>query len=465
MRDSRERHIDITFVAGRTPRRERFIAAAAGMLWEWRTDLRLLGAAATEDGGQSSLADARIVLNVHGDDALDFDWTGVVEAMASGCVVASETSVGYEPLVPGVHFLMAPYEHLAEQAVALAFDEPRRAAMAEAAYGVATTELSSPGSPKATRSGSPSVAGSRRKRRKVRSTSAKSVAHHRLLADLKIAYLSQRALTRSIEATISLIEHDDPDHVDTIATSVWPTFAADVSVAVSLFDNGRHLDDTVRSVISASGESGPRTELIIVDDHSIDGSRELAEALLAGIDWFPVMLVSRAANGGTAVARNVGFNAARARYVLHLTAGDMLYPTALRRLCDGLDAAPDDVVATYGMVEQFDTAGSLGLTGDLPWEMDHLLQGGFIDSIAMFRREAWSQLGGYVTPGEGVEDGWEEYDMWLSVADSGLRAELVGSIVGRRRQQHSAMLKINDVDTASSLVILRERHPRLPWQS
>ena len=62
--------------------------------------------------------------------------------MANGCVVASETSVGIEPLVPGVHFLMAPYEHLAEQAVALAFDEPRRAAMADAAYKLTTTSLS-----------------------------------------------------------------------------------------------------------------------------------------------------------------------------------------------------------------------------------------------------------------------------------------------------------------------------------
>ena len=71
-----------------------------------------------------------------------FEWARVVEAIANGCVVASETSVGFEPLVPGVHFLMAPFEHLAEQAIALAFDEPRRAAMADAAYKLTTTSLS-----------------------------------------------------------------------------------------------------------------------------------------------------------------------------------------------------------------------------------------------------------------------------------------------------------------------------------
>ena len=90
----------------------------------------------------AALADTRILLNVHRGDEPYFEWARVVEAIANGCVVASETSVGIEPLVPGVHFLMAPFEHLAEQAVALAFDEPRRMAMAEAAYKLTNTELS-----------------------------------------------------------------------------------------------------------------------------------------------------------------------------------------------------------------------------------------------------------------------------------------------------------------------------------
>ncbi len=90
----------------------------------------------------AGLADTRILLNVHRGDEPYFEWARVLDAIANGCVVASETSVGFEPLVPGVHFLMAPFEHLAEQAIALAFDEPRRTAMAEAAYKLTTTDLS-----------------------------------------------------------------------------------------------------------------------------------------------------------------------------------------------------------------------------------------------------------------------------------------------------------------------------------
>ena len=51
----------------------------------------------------------------------------------------------------------------------------------------------------------------------------------------------------------------------------------------------------------------------------------------------------------------------------------------------------------------------------------------------MFRREAWSELGGYPTADEIY--GWEDYDLWLTVAERGLRAELVRSVVGRQRQQ------------------------------
>ena len=93
---------------------------------------RICASGRDADGGAWA-ADCRVVLLVHGDDELDFDWARASDAITNGCVVVSETSNGFAPLVPGVHFVMAPYENVVEQAVALAFDEPRRATMAEAA--------------------------------------------------------------------------------------------------------------------------------------------------------------------------------------------------------------------------------------------------------------------------------------------------------------------------------------------
>ena len=456
MTNSQGRHTDISFVAERSPRREQLIAGASGILWEWRTDLRFVSA---HESDELSLADSRIVLLVHGDDELDFDWARATDAIANGCVIVSETSTDFAPLVPGVHFVMAPYENVVEQAVALAFDEPRRAIIAEAARTVALPQPHVP----------PPVDTAARqgvfRRRKSTSPSSTNDTLQQLVTELKVAILAQRELSRSIEATISTVEHGDGNYADVTSTSTWSPFDAEVSVVVPLFDEGHRLRETIDSVIAASGGPGPRVELLIVDDHSAEKSRDVAERLLAEIDWFPASLLARAANGGPAVARNAGFNAARAPHVLSLDAGSTLYPTGLQRLHERLQEAPADVVATYGIVDLFDTTGSLGLAGHLPWGIELLLLGELADAVAMFRRDAWLQLGGFTTPTAGIEDGWAGYDLWLSAAESGMRAELVGSVIGRHREPLASMLHLAEIDTTSTFITLRERHPRLPWPS
>ena len=118
--------------------------------------------------------------------------------------------------------------------------------------------------------------------------------------------------------------------------------------------------------------------------------------------------------------------------------------------------------AAYGILERFDTTGSLGLTSHLPWDPDLLVHEAFIDGMAMFRRDAWFELGH-------IPDarlfGWDAHDLWLSIAERGQRADLVRSIVGRRREPSASVRQISDVDRASTFVLLRERHPRLPWPS
>jgi hypothetical protein len=480
---ARNRSVDIGFMSGRTPRREQFIAGAGGMLWEWHTDLRffswhrpILGGAPSFAMGAEkyqALADTRILLNVHRGNEPYFEWARVLEAIANGCVVASETSVGFEPLVPGEHFLMAPFESLAEQAVALAFDEPRRVAMADAAYKLTTTTLSQQAlldtalaeaaqvarrDPRRRISKPPSPP---RRRSPVAMTGSEEL--RKTASELKAAYLAQLQLSRSIEASISLVEQGSADHTDLVSTSAWAACAAEVSVVIPLFNQGHYLAEAVQSVIAASGDGKPSTELIIVDDHSTDDSHTVAEKLLSEIDWFPVLLVAKAANGGLPVARNTGFGHARASYVFALDADNVLYPTGLRRLVDHLAAAPSEVVAAYGILERFDTTGSLGLTSHLPWDPDLLVQGAFIDAMALFRRDAWMDLGGYATHA-GLY-GWEDYDLWLTVAEQRKRADLVRSVIGRYREQPGSMRKISDVDMASNFVTLRERHPRLPWPS
>ncbi len=507
------RSVDIGFLAGRTERREAFIGGAAGQLWEWRTDLRFFSwhrparadhrTFASGEAKYRALADTRILLNVHRGDDPYFEWARVVEAMANGCVVASETSVGFEPLIPGVHFLMGDLDDLAEQAVALAFDEPRRAAMADEAHELLTTalhqrELIERSLAAATvlladhrASGSRHrpwqriTAPERRATSVYRTTSAPFTpaitAERQMLdktaRDLKQAYLTQIRTVRSIERSLAIVRHGSADHLEVARTPAFDQVKPDVTVVIPLFNQGQFLGDAVHSVVAAAGGGGGgggggrgrsggsplAADIVIVDDHSTDDSLAVASTLLSELEWFPIELVSRAANGGLPVARNTGFGRARAPYVFALDADNVLYPSGLRLLAAHLDTAPPEVVAAYGVLERFDEHGSLGLTSHLPWDPDLLVHGAFIDAMAMFRAAEWTKLGGYADSTDIY--GWEDYDLWLTTAERGLRSDLVPAAVGRYREQPGSMRRISDIDMASNFVTLRERHPRLPWPS
>lgn len=503
-----ERRIDLGFLVGRTPRREAFIAGAAGQLWEWRTDLRFFswhrpalaghGTFSSGDDKYARLADTRILLNVHRDDEPYFEWARVVEAVANGCVVASETSVGIEPFRSGEHLIMTSLDDLAEQAVALAFDEPRRAAMAHAAYTVLRDQLhqrdlvrrsleaaaaaiaargaSAASSTASAANGAARAAGSARaaierhvparRHRRTIATPAHPTADRQMLekvaSELKQRYVGQVGVVRSLERSLSVLRHGEADHLEITTTPAVAAVAPEVSVVVPLFNQGHYVREAIESVVAAAHDPSLPVEVIVVDDHSTDGSLAVVQAIVDEMPWLPLTLVARAANGGLPEARNTGFARARGRLVLPLDADNLLYPNAIVALARHLDAAEPDVVAAYGLLERFDETGALGLTSHLPWDVDLLVRGAYIDALAMIRIDAWREVGGYEDPGF---YGWEDYDLWLALAERGRRASLVTSVVGRYREQAGSMRRISDIDMASNFVTLRERHPRLPWPS
>ena len=492
--EARARSIDIGFMAGRTPRRELFIAGAAGQLWEWRTDLRFFSWHRPVGAHQPSftsgsakyqaLADTRILLNVHRGDDPYFEWARMVEAVANGCVVASETSAGIAPFVAGEHMLMAPLDDLAEQAVAFAFDEPRRARMAQCAHELLVREMDQSvlvqralaEARRVMAAGDTSV-GARLARRLPRRLPARRAspataqpamtADRQMLVrtakDLKAAYLAQVAAVQSIERSLAIARFGDANHTESFTSPAHAQTQPDVSVVVPLHNQGAFVGEAIDSVVACSGVDHPSVELIIVDDHSTDDSLARARQFLDEREWLPWMLVGRAANGGPAVARNTGFARARAPYVFALDADNVLYPNGLRVLAERLDASPDTTIAAYGLLERFDETGALGLTSHLPWDTELLVTDGYIDTMALFRRQAWSDLGGFSEPiGVG---GWEGYDLWLSAAERGWQADLVTQVVGRYREHPGAMSAISDIDLATNFVALRERHPRLAWPS
>ena len=90
--------------------------------------------------------------------------------------------------------------------------------------------------------------------------------------------------------------------------------------------NGKHyLEACLRALLA---QDPPPAEVILADNHSDDGSRELVQ------QRFPaVRVVDTGANLGPAAARNAGLRAATHDDVLLLDNDVVLQPKALARLC------------------------------------------------------------------------------------------------------------------------------------
>jgi len=141
---SAERPCDVLFLGSLTDRRARLLSAAAPVLTQWACDLRLfMGDRPVRDGrdqfvtGRSKhqmLAASRVLLNIHQGQRDYFEWIRVLEAVANGCLVVTERSGGYAPLVPSRHFLQGPAETLAGQVDGILRDEALRAELAHDAY-------------------------------------------------------------------------------------------------------------------------------------------------------------------------------------------------------------------------------------------------------------------------------------------------------------------------------------------
>lgn len=139
-----------------------------------------------------------------------------------------------------------------------------------------------------------------------------------------------------------------------------------VSIVIDNFNYGRFLGAAIGSALS---QSHPRTEVVVVDDGSTDGSREV----IAGYGHRVVAVLKE--NGGQGSAFNAGFAACSGEVVNFLDADDVLKPDAAARAVSAFlaDASLSNWMAPLEMI---DAAGRPmgGLfpdhplpSGDLAW--------------------------------------------------------------------------------------------------
>ncbi|MGK7899364.1 MAG: glycosyltransferase family 2 protein [Xenococcus sp. (in: cyanobacteria)] len=141
-----------------------------------------------------------------------------------------------------------------------------------------------------------------------------------------------------------------------------------VSIIVNNYNYAQFLSE---AIASACNQTYPQVEVIVVDDGSIDNSRDIISS------WKDSIIPVYKENGGQASAFNAGFATSKGDIVLFLDADDYLFPEAVERI---VSVWQTDTVKAHFMLKGIDAVGeSLGYT--YPARGEYLGRGNVIPKL------------------------------------------------------------------------------------
>ena len=408
-----KRDLDICVLAAMTDRREEFIAANADFFAARNCHIRFvpIGFAKTEETRSylpipqrnALLQRAKILLNVHYSDLRYFEWHRALIAMANRCCLISETCEGFEPLVPGKHFVMAKADDLTACCEYYLEHEDERKAITSAAYDFICERFTQKDNCRAFLEQIETVF--RRQSDGTdsnfdREANPEQVFATEPLPDALAKHLSRRPTALFLSALREDLSHlfhpariknrrrrktaTDPAK-QPVASRSSPIFGVDISsdsrhrqkaqqskrkrfssqskttrfngtapaisVIVTLYNYGAYVHQCLESLEDSKTEAIPGgIEAVIVNDASTDDSLKQAIAWQQ-ISRHPVRIVDKRLNTGLADARNLGLQLARAPYAFILDADNMVFPRALEQLHATI--VRDNSAAAYSMLCRF----------------------------------------------------------------------------------------------------------------
>jgi glycosyltransferase involved in cell wall biosynthesis len=228
---------------------------------------------------------------------------------------------------------------------------------------------------------------------------------------------------------------------------------ARVAVVIPCFNAGPLLLEAIASI----DEPEP-VEVVVVDDSSTDpATRELLER----VEGDGVRVLRQTPNGGCAVARTTGVGATSAPYLFPLDSDDLALPGMLSRMADRLDADP----GAAACIGDYEEIGGYPVMRAVPDRLDpyRVAYTNEYGVGALYRRSVVEPLGAWRDPGGQEQRGYEDWNLWMDLAEQGERVIHMGHGVPvyRRRVMDTGVNHDSRRRHAHLYARLREGHPGL----
>jgi glycosyltransferase involved in cell wall biosynthesis len=230
-----------------------------------------------------------------------------------------------------------------------------------------------------------------------------------------------------------------------------------VSVILPVYNGERFVAEALDSALR---QTYGHLEVVVVDDGSVDGTRELIATRAASDSR--VRIITQA-NQGLAAARNRGLQHASGELIAPLDADDVWEPTKLERQVRRIVDSGPEVGFVYCWWVSIDGQGAM-LDRSPRWLIegraeDALLQVNYTGaaSVPLFHRRALEVTGPYdVTLDEGCED----WDLVLRVAERFRVAVVPAVLVAYRRHRGSMSTQTRRMWRSHQRVMTRARQRR-----
>lgn len=191
----------------------------------------------------------------------------------------------------------------------------------------------------------------------------------------------------------------------------------DISIIVTTYNYAQYLNQCLDSCLNQYS-SGLDYEVIVIDDGSTDGTKELLDCRKdSRLRSFHLN------NSGIEIASNHGFSVALGKYVVRVDADDILRLDYLRRVSDLLIGESSFIYSDY---EVIDHNGNIQESVKLPvfTQEEVFKRGDFLATGTIYPRRVLEKVGWYNTAVK--NSGLENYELIIKLIQSGIIGIHVG---------------------------------------